>query len=132
MNQTLKTILISAATFAVLLVSVALVVPAQAPDGQLGGDIVNSFKGTVTNDKNALSTTSEVVLAANAGRRYAYFHNTDAAIDITLSFGETAVADEGIVLEPGGFYEIDTSNLYLGAINAIADSGTPTLAIVEK
>ncbi len=74
-----------------------------------------------------VTATSSTILAANPNRKDALIINT-GTVDIFLSRGGTAVAGRGIVLKAGGSaYEINGSNLYKGAINAIASSSASLL-----
>jgi hypothetical protein len=99
---------------------------------KLGASGANSFSGAVTNTNAAVSGTSAQVLAGNGFRVYAAIVN-DGANVVYLGLGEAAVAGEGIRLNAsGGSYEINSQNLYLGAVNAITTSGTSTLTVVEK
>lgn len=96
----------------------------------LGGD-VNRFKSGVTNDKvSVLSSTTEVA-AANTSRQYLAIIN-DSANVVYLGLGEAAVSGEGIRLNAsGGTFEINSANLFTGAINGIS-SATSSVTIVEK
>ena len=74
-----------------------------------------------------VTTTSSTILAANPNRKDALIINT-GAVDVFLSRGGTAVASRGIILKAGGSaYEINGSNLYKGAVNAIASAATSLL-----
>lgn len=83
---------------------------------------------TSVNETNpSVTTESSIVLAANSNRKDALIINT-GTVDVFLSRGGTAVAGKGIVLKSGGSaYEINGSNLYKGAITAIASSATNLL-----
>ena len=75
----------------------------------------------------SVTDTSSTILAANPNRKDALIINT-GTVDIFLSRGGTAVIGRGIVLKAGGSaYEINGSNLFKGAINAIAASATSSL-----
>jgi len=79
----------------------------------------------------AVQTASTVVLAANPSRRSAVFVN-DSNKEIYLSLGAVAVLHEGIRLNAdGGGYEINDTNLFLGAVNAIAEGGDKVLTVTE-
>lgn len=79
-----------------------------------------------------LATASVEVLSANPARTAAFFTN-DSGVAIYLALGAAAVANKGIRLNSnGGAFEINKSNLWRGAVNAIAASGTGnTLCITE-
>lgn len=85
----------------------------------------NSNSGNST-----LSTATSEVLPANGGRVGLALTNTDASIVMSVSFGEDAVATEGIVLGGGDTVVLDNV-VPTQAVNAIAASGTPVLAYTE-
>lgn len=73
-------------------------------------------------DKSLAGNTPDVVLNANSVRAYAAFIN-NSSIDITLILGDktNAAIGKGIILKPrGGSYEINSNNLYIGKVSAIA------------
>lgn len=88
----------------------------------------------VSHSKLAITATSGQVLAANLNRKYALLAN-DSDTTIYLGLGVTAVAGEGIPLNPhGGSYEMSSAigNLYTGVINAIhSGTGNKNLLITE-
>ena len=86
---------------------------------------------SATDTKVAVGTSTTGVLAANPGRHDAVFVN-DSNKPIYLARGNDAVMNEGIRLNAeGGSYEINQNNLFLGAINAIADGGAKNLCVSE-
>lgn len=95
---------------------------------------VSGMPTIITMTATELSTaenTSEVALAANDDRLYALFIN-DSNTVIYLRLGETAVQHEGIYLSAnGGSYEINWTNLYKGAVNAICANSGKVLMITE-
>src|SRR5688572_5864631 len=84
--------------------------------------------GDLTHGQNALSTTAEAVVAANAGRFYAEVQNLDAAINVYLGKDNTVTTANGYLLGPGRTFGFQG---YVGAIWAIAASGTPSVAMIE-
>lgn len=82
--------------------------------------------------KVAVEAVSTLVLAANPSRRSAVFVN-DSNKPIYLSLGAAAVMNEGIMLPTTGNrkFEINDSNLFLGAIYAIAQGGAKNLTVTE-
>lgn len=84
------------------------------------------------NKSEDVTTSASEVLAANENRVFAILCNTEgsAGETIYLSLSQTAVAEEGITLQPGQRFEISYMNPYLGAISAIA-TGACKLSIVE-
>lgn len=74
----------------------------------------------------SLSTTSGVVVAANATRRSVTIQNMDATITIYVGAGTVSAAN-GFRLIPGQSVSIDTT----AAVNGIAVSGTPTAGYIQ-
>lgn len=87
---------------------------------------------TMTPTKVAVGTSSTLVLAANPHRKYAAFVN-DSNQPIYLSLGAAAVMNQGIRLGSDGRrpYQINDSNLFHGAIYAIAQGGAKNLTVTE-
>jgi hypothetical protein len=76
------------------------------------------------NDSASLDTSSAELFADNRSRKYALIVNA-SDVGVWISFGEAAVIGTGAYLAPaGGSYEIDESNLWTGAVNGIAASGS--------
>ncbi|MEH2139900.1 hypothetical protein [Nostoc sp.] len=97
---------------------------------EVGGVI--KFSNCTNADKSLTGNISDVVLSANSGRSYAAFIN-NSSIDITLILGDKANAavGKGIILKPrGGSYEINSNNLYIGKVSAIATNNCK-LSFVE-
>ena len=85
-----------------------------------------STSGAVT-----VGNTDTSVLAANNSRKSATFVN-DSDESIYLQLGAAAVLNEGIRLNAaGGSYEINHTNLFTGAVNAICTSGSKVLTVTE-
>ena len=98
--------------------------------------MTNTAQAALTADEGAgstaLSTSTAEIIAANPDRIFMSFTNVAAtAIDISLGFGEAAVDQKGIVLAQGETWEMQGLGMFTGAVNAIAASGTPSLAYVE-
>ncbi len=89
-----------------------------------GGSAAAAFSTT----QNALSTSAEVVIAANTARVFAEVKNTDAAINVYLGKDTNVTAANGHLLRPGEAFGFEG---YAGAIWAIAASGTPTVTTIE-
>jgi hypothetical protein len=78
-----------------------------------------------------VSQQSALILPANPNRLQATFINTSLEHEVYLSYNPVAVAGRGITLmRGGGSYEINSSNLYRGAISAVA-SGAASLSAIE-
>ena len=69
-----------------------------------------------------VTDVSVVVVAANDKRRDLEIVN-DLDVVVYLSRSNPAVVGEGMRLNPGGSYSMDTQNLFLGAFYAICNPG---------
>ena len=79
----------------------------------------------------AVETSTTVVLATNPSRGYALFVNNSNQ-DMYLGLGADAVMNQGIRINAnGGRYEINDTNLFTGAVNAIASGGAKSLVVTE-
>jgi len=86
---------------------------------------------TATNTAVSVGAASTAILSANSTRLFAILVN-DSDEEIYLALGDTAVMNEGIRLNAsGGSFEINSNNLYTGAITAICTSGGKVLTVVE-
>jgi hypothetical protein len=88
-------------------------------------DIVSSLKfDKCQNDKISLSANVPLeVLDNNPKRIYsAVVNNSKLKITLVLGSKTAAKIDEGIILNPGGSFEITQANLYQGKISAISSS----------
>lgn len=89
---------------------------------------------TLTHTTLTTTTTSGAALAANVGRKYAFFQN-DSDTPIYLKVGAAAVANQGIRLNAnGGSYEMSTllGNLDTRAVNAIhGGTGNKVLLVAQ-
>lgn len=82
---------------------------------------------SVSETAPSVSTASSIILAANLNRKDALIINTGTT-DIYISRSGTTVIGRGILLKAGGsVYEINSTNLYKGAISAIASAATSLL-----
>jgi len=87
--------------------------------------------GTVTDGAVTVGAVTTVVLAAN-GHRVNVVLTNDSEQVIYIARGNAAVIGDGIRLNPaGGSYEIDDTNLWRGAINAICALGQANLCVSE-
>ena len=92
-----------------------------------GGSSAPVFATTVTETITPVTTSSSVILAANPSRKDALIINM-GTVDVFLSRSGTSVLNQGIILKAGGsVYEINSTNLYRGAISAIASAATSLL-----
>ncbi|MCC5641129.1 hypothetical protein LC593_35975 [Nostoc sp. CHAB 5844] len=82
---------------------------------------ITVFSDCTHNDKSLIANSATEILTAKSERKYAAFVN-NSTVEITLALGEpgkTAI-NKGIVLKPGGSYEINSNNLYIGVVSAIS------------
>lgn len=78
-----------------------------------------------------VNSESALILPANPNRLQATFVNTSLEHEIFLSYNPVAAVGRGIALmRGGGSYEINSSNLYRGAISAVS-TGNATLTAIE-
>lgn len=89
---------------------------------------INFNSSSMTPGQNTLSTTAEVVIAANSARVFAEVTNDDAAIKVYVGFDGTVTSSNGHVLKPGASMSFEG---YTGAIWCIAASGTPLVTFIE-
>ena len=82
------------------------------------------------------AVASSTVVAANNGRRLLVITNLDAAENVFLSLGDTAVVGSGIRIGPGGFFRLERATrhayMYSGAINAIRGGGSDVALAIEE
>lgn len=99
----------------------ALALPTESPE------IVSTSDATVT-----VQDVSAVVLPANPARKLATLTNASTNRILYLTYNSTAQVGKGFCLYPnGGTLNIDTANLYRGAITAIADGPNAPLSVAE-
>jgi len=97
----------------------------------------NIFSGGVTNASSTVATTTggTLILAANYDRQYVSLCNDDATNPVYVHFASattSVVSKEGYKLKATECYEIDTSNLYVGAIYGIATGGNVVITTLSK
>lgn len=80
-----------------------------------------------------VGTGSTLVLASSTARLYAVIVN-DSADPVYLAIGNAAVSGKGIRLNAnGGSYEMDSLNLFTGAVNAISGgSGGDNVTVLAQ
>lgn len=84
------------------------------------------------NDKVSVNSSSTKVLATNKSRKTADIVNDSDEV-IYLALGANAVMNKGIRLNAGGGnFEINSTNMWRGAVNAICSSGDKNLCFTEK
>lgn len=78
-----------------------------------------------------LGATSARLLATSTARGYAVITNNSAE-NMYLNFSDiAATANNGLLITASSTYEIDTDNLYQGAITGISPSGDISVLITE-
>lgn len=82
----------------------------------------NTGFSTASNTRPLVSITSSTILAANLNRKYVILTNNEIKT-IWIKLGTTAVATQGIGIPSGGAYEILSTNLWTGTIEAIVANG---------
>lgn len=92
------------------------------------GSSISKSYSTITNSRPTVTTSSTLILAANASRKYAGGFNQSGGV-IFVKFGAAAVVGEGIrvtnnepIIIPDGF----TGNVY-----AIKNAGTGAIEMAE-
>lgn len=93
----------------------------------------NIITGGVTNASTSVSlNNSTVVLIRNTNRQYALIQNISSN-DIDCSIGATAASQQGMrLLANGGTYEMNSLNLFYGAVNCVASVATGTVVTIER
>ena len=77
-----------------------------------------------------VTNTSTMLLDSNPNRQFArVVNNTDQLIFIQYQID--AVLGIGVPLNTNGVFEINQSDLFLGRINAITESGTIQILVIE-
>ncbi len=94
-----------------------------------GGGGWSSF-GQGTPTQILVSTSSTQLLAANVNRIFARISNNSNQT-IYIQYGVTAVWQQGLRLSPGASLTISTAELYNGSINAVSQSTTVAIDVIE-
>ncbi len=81
------------------------------------------------NAQVTVTNTSAQILAADANRQYLLIQNNDPVGNIFISFGAAATLTTGVMIRPGGFYELNNV-CDVQAIFAIGDIASNTNVIV--
>jgi hypothetical protein len=66
----------------------------------------------------SVGTTSTQLFPANSNRVYAHIFNNSAEV-IFIQYQVAAALHQGVRINPGSFFTLDSDNLWLGIINAI-------------
>jgi hypothetical protein len=78
------------------------------------------FGNCVNNSIVLKANVAQEFLPDNPSRIYALIQN-NGEVDVTLALGSDCEFGKGIVIKPGGNYEITCLNLYVGVLTAIAE-----------
>lgn len=110
------------------------------PITSTGGALNVTGNLTVTDGFDALTpgtptqitvgTSSVTLFIANLNRKYAHIVNNSGET-IFIQYSVSAALNQGIKLSPGSFYTIESSNLWLGEINAIGVMSGQLIDILE-
>lgn len=100
-------------------------------DNRIAGSVSVTSGATFVPTAPGVANASGVLLAANASRSYLLIQNNHATGNIWLGFGVAAVANVGVKIAAGGYYE-PAGKVPINAINAIGDVAANALvAVVE-
>lgn len=78
----------------------------------------------------SVGTSSTQLFAANASRKYAHIFNNSVAT-IFIQYEVSAALNQGIKIQPGSFFTLDTDNLWLGIVNAIGLTTGQLIDVLE-
>ncbi len=79
------------------------------------------FDTCVHDEKELTPNVAAVIVKANGERKYAAFTN-NSKIEILLVLSELnkVTNNKGLLIKPGGSYEINFNNLYVGTVCAVS------------
>lgn len=77
-----------------------------------------------------VGTISVQIFAANPDRKYAHIVNNSAS-NIYIQYQADAVLNQGIRIPPGAFFTLESTNLWLGIVNAIGVMSGQLIDILE-
>lgn len=78
----------------------------------------------------SVGTASTQLFAANPNRRYVHIVNNTTET-IYIQFQSAAALNQGIKMQPGSFYTLESTNLWLGTINAIGNLASQLIDVLE-
>ncbi len=99
-------------------------------DNNIFGTVGVRNGGTYVNSNPAVATASGVLVPANPLRTYLLIQNNDGSAVLSLNFSAAASMTNGLLIQPGGYYESLVS-VHTGAVNAIASAATTKIIVVE-
>lgn len=78
----------------------------------------------------SVGTTSIQLFAANMNRKYAHIFNNSAE-QIFIQYQVSAALNQGVRINPGSFFTLDSDNLWLGIVNAIGLVSSQLIDVLE-
>lgn len=93
----------------------------------------NIITGGVTNSSSSISSTATTSVTRDTDRQYVSLCNDGGSV-VYLHFSSSTtgvIGEAGYRLATAACYEIDSTNLYIGAIQAVTVSGTSVLSIIK-
>lgn len=102
---------------------------------ELSGSVVVSDmpvnNGAAVQGRVSLTNVNQVILAANANRKYLIIQNNDTSAVMRVNIaGNAATAAQGFRIPAGGTFEFESFNV-TGAINCIMETATAAAGNVE-
>lgn len=87
---------------------------------------------TLTNPPGQIDVglTTTILLIANPNRKYAHIVN-NSGNPIFIQYDTSAALNQGIKIPPNTLYTIESTNLWLGSVNAIGVAGSQLIDILE-
>jgi len=83
-----------------------------------------------TGGQVSVTTVSTTLLNANPNRKYAHVVN-NSNDEIFIQYASAAALNQGIRIPSGGFYTIESNNLWLGIVNAIGVTNPQLIDVLE-
>lgn len=78
----------------------------------------------------SVGTLSTQLFASNAGRKYAHIFNNSGE-QIFIQYSVSAALNQGIRIPAGSLYTLETTNLWLGSVNAIGVISNQLIDVLE-
>lgn len=78
----------------------------------------------------SIGTNSTQVFPLNLNRKYAHIMNNSNE-EIFIQYQASAALNQGIRIPPGGFFTLESNNLWLGTVNAIGVMSNQLIDILE-
>lgn len=85
----------------------------------------NKYDACINSEKVLTKNIPIDILPSNEARAYAcLINNSNGEVTLILGNSNDGAINKGIILKPGGSYEINAANLYQGKISAISGSNS--------